>query len=143
MNRVKLKIPEPVLYRFGYKIRINDLNYGNHLANDKVLQIAHEARAAFVKSLGYNELDIEGTGMIMADAMIQYLAEGKEDDLLTVEIAIDQLRNMAFDVYHHLILKDNGKSIAKVKAAIVGFDYQNKKVAPFPHCFLSKLKQMM
>jgi hypothetical protein len=46
-----------------------DINYGGHLGNDAVLSLVHEARVRFLKQQGYTENNIEGAGIIMADAI--------------------------------------------------------------------------
>lgn len=56
MARLKLILPESFLFSTTIAVRITDLNYGNHLANDKVLSILHEARMQFFQHYGYSEV---------------------------------------------------------------------------------------
>ena len=44
MARVKLELPAQFNFRTNIPIRIQDLNYGNHVGNDAILSIMHEAR---------------------------------------------------------------------------------------------------
>ena len=74
--RVQLQLPETFSFQTEIPVRITDINYGNHLGNDAILSMMHEARVQFLQSLGYTELDVEGAGMIMADTAIIYKGEG-------------------------------------------------------------------
>jgi len=75
MARIKIELPGKFIFKTEITIRVSDLNYGGHLGNDSVLSICHEARLRFLKHLGYSELDVEGSGIIMSDAAIQYKGE--------------------------------------------------------------------
>lgn len=44
MARVKLNIPENIISVIIIPVRINDINYGNHVGNDAFVSIIHEAR---------------------------------------------------------------------------------------------------
>lgn len=44
MARITLPLPENILFRTRLTVQIGDINYGNHLANDAVLRLCHEAR---------------------------------------------------------------------------------------------------
>jgi acyl-CoA thioesterase FadM len=130
----------PKTYQFSTTIgvRINDLNYGNHLGNDALLSIIHEARVRFLNSLGYTEIDVEGVGILMADSVIIYKSQGHYGDTLSIEIAVDDISKKSCDFYYRII-KDVDKVVALCKTAIVFFDYQIQKPAPVPPQFLEKL----
>jgi acyl-CoA thioester hydrolase len=72
MARVKLEIPETLPFSTEISVRIGDINYGGHLGNDAVLSIVHEARVRFLGSLGYTEMNVEGKGIIMTDAVVVF-----------------------------------------------------------------------
>ena len=56
---------------------ISDINYGNHLGNERVLAYMQETRLRYFQSLGYDdELHIEGIGTIQADAAIELPRRG-------------------------------------------------------------------
>ena len=57
MARIKLDFSDKFLFSTIIPVRITDLNYGNHLANDKVLSIIHESRIQFFQHYGYSELN--------------------------------------------------------------------------------------
>ena len=65
-------------------MQIGDLNYGNHLSNDAVLRMVHEARIRWLAEHGYSEFDIGGCGLIMTGAAIQYRAQAMHGDQLQI-----------------------------------------------------------
>ena len=65
------------------------------MGNDAILSIIHEARMQMLHNWGYTELNIEGTGLIMADVMIAYKGEAFYADKLYINIYADEItRNM-------------------------------------------------
>ena len=76
MSRVQIKLPETFVFHTDIAVQIGDINYGNHLANDAVLRLCHEARLRFLHALGFSEMDVAGVGLIMADAAIACVKNG-------------------------------------------------------------------
>ncbi|MCO6507159.1 MAG: thioesterase family protein [Snodgrassella sp.] len=72
MSRLHIQQPELWHFRTEITVQIGDINYGNHLANDAVLRVCHEARLRLLTSMGYSEMDVEGSSLIMLDAAIEY-----------------------------------------------------------------------
>ena len=142
MPRVKVHIKAPTLFFTDLRVRITDLNYGNHLANDKVLSMIHEARVRFFNELGYGETDIEGLGIIMSDAEIEYKNQGFYNDLIRIEITIDNLHKKGFDFFYKLENTHTGKIIARIKTAIIFFDYSMQKPSVIPQKFLAKIEAL-
>lgn len=130
MARLKLILPESFLFSTTIAVRITDLNYGNHLANDKVLSILHEARMQFFQHYGYSELDFAGVSVIMGDIAIEYKNQAFYGDQLLIEISVQDFSRVSFDIVYKISTKD--KLIAKAKTGIVTFDYKNNKVVEVP-----------
>ncbi|MFZ1527393.1 MAG: thioesterase family protein [Ferruginibacter sp.] len=128
MARIKLTPPGKILFRTKVPVRITDLNYGNHLGNDALVSILHEARVQWLKSGGFTELNAGGTGLIMADLAVEYKAEGFYGDELAVAIGVDDISKLSFDIYY-TITNQQGKLVAQAKTGIVCYDYEKKKVA--------------
>ena len=139
MSRVKLQMPETYQFLTTIDVRITDLNYGNHLANDSLLSLIHEARVRFLNHLGYSELDIDGTSIIMADSVIIYKSQSYYGDTLEIEIGVGDITKKSCDFYYRITKKDD-KVVAFCKTAIVFFDYQSQKPANIPIHFLKKIK---
>src|SRR6516162_10262935 len=76
MSRIKIELPSHVSYTTEIPIRITDINYGSHVGNDTILGLVHEVRMQWLSHLGYeSELAIEGVGLIMVDAGIEFKSQ--------------------------------------------------------------------
>lgn len=139
MARVIIEIPDKFIIKTEIPIRINDINYGGHLGNDAVLSIAHEARLRFLKQHNFTELNVDGAGIIMVDAAVQYKAEALYGDIISVEVAVTDVTKVGCDFVYRCTNKNTGTVIAIVKTGIVFYDYKNKKVQPVPEKFKSVL----
>ena len=140
MPRIKIVLPNKFIFRTEIQIRITDINYGGHLGNDSLLSIIHEARVRFLQYLGYSESNVEGNGIIMIDAGVQYKSEGFYGDELLIEIAVNDFTEIGCDFVYRLTNKNSKKEIALAKTGIVFFDYKNKKIVPVPIKFKSKIE---
>ncbi|MBI4427861.1 MAG: thioesterase family protein [Ignavibacteriales bacterium] len=135
MPRVKLELPSKFHFSTEIPVRISDVNYNDHLGNDAVLSIIHEARVRFYKKFGFTELNIEGVGTIMSDAVLVYRSESHYGDVITVDIAVDDMQKKGFDFLCLLSNKETHKEIARAKTGIVFYDYENKKIVDMPSKF--------
>ena len=136
MARVEIEFPETVLFTTELPIRIDDINYGGHLGNDSVLAMAQEARLRFLVSHGFtSELDVAGTGLLMADAAVVYRAEGHYGMVLRAEIAACDVRTRGFDLLYRMSDAATGREIARVKTGMLWFDYSARKVVRMPEAF--------
>jgi acyl-CoA thioester hydrolase len=138
MARVKLVLPANIPFKTEIPIRIDDINYGGHLGNDAVLSIIHEARIQFLQSLNYSELNIEGMGMMMTDAVIVYSSEGFYGDVLIVEIGITDFQLATCDFVFRLTNKLTGKEIVRAKTGTVFLNPQTRKISAIPEAFRKK-----
>ncbi len=136
MARIKLKLPEKFSFSTQLNIRITDLNYGGHLGNDAALGLIHEARIRFLADKGFLEGDIDGTGIILMDAVINYTAEGFYGEKIRIDVAVDEITNAGCDIYYRFVNVANDKMIVKAKTNIAFFDYSNKKIVGTPKVFL-------
>ncbi len=132
MNRIKINLPEHFSFSTHLQIRVTDLNYGGHVGNDTVLSLLQEARQQFLQSRGYAELQVEGYGLIMADAMVEYKKEMNHLDQIKIEIVASDFDKMGFDLYYKVAIQKNGEEFLAVRAktGMMLFDYQiGKKVS--------------
>lgn len=145
MARIKVSPVQNILFSTTIEVRITDLNYGNHLGNDRLLSILHEARVQFLTSLGYSEMNIENVGIIMADVAIAYKNQAFYGEQLKINIGIQDVTRVSFDFLYEIWKKvdheENEVLVAQAKTGIVTFDYQHNKVVPIPQAFLEKLVQ--
>ena len=82
-----------------------------------------------------SELDVEGRGIIMADAAVMYRAEAFHGNELDIHVAVADLNRSGCDFLYQLIRVSDGREIARVKTGIVFFDYAARKVARVPEGF--------
>ena len=132
MGRVKIKFPvDKPLFTATIPVRIGDINYGNHVGNDAILSIIHEARMLMLSASGYTELNAGGNSMIMADVMIAYRGEAFYGDVLSVRIYAEELTERTFDLLYHIATTRNGTTsdIAHAKTGMACFNYETRKVA--------------
>ncbi len=142
MARIQLEKPDPVLFETVLPVRISDLNYGNHLGNDRVLTLAHEARMQFLLAKGFkNEVDIaNGIGFIIADSAVVYRSEAFYGDQLMVAIGASDFNKYGFDMQYLMVNRETGKEVAIVKTGMVCFNYHERKVSGVPDALMSILK---
>jgi acyl-CoA thioesterase FadM len=131
MARIKLELPEVFPFRTSLTVRVTDLNYGNHLGNDAVLGLIHEARVRYLAGMGYSELDVGGVGIIMADVAIVFKAQGFLGEELTVLVVPGELSRCGFELLY-LLRKADGSELARAKTGIACYDYQEQAVVPLP-----------
>ena len=135
MPRIKIELPDKFLFTTEIPIRISDINYGGHLGNDSVLSIVQEARIRFLNQFGFSEMDIDGAGIIMTDALVNYISQGFYGDVLIIELAVTELSRIGCDFVYRMTNKKSGKIIAAVKTGIAFYDYQQNKVTGVPSKF--------
>ena len=140
MARIELNLPDDFSFSTDVRVRISDINYGNHLGNDALLALVHEARLQFLQSRGFSELEIDGCGLILADAVIVYKSQGFHGDLLTILAAVGDFTKYGCDFFYKVIRKNGGKEVARAKTGVVFFDYNRQKVAPVPAAFLDAFR---
>ena len=139
MSRVKIKFPEQnsALYSTIIAVRIGDINYGGHMGNDAVLSVIHEARMQMLNNWGYTELEIDGTGLIMADVMIAYKGEAFYGNKLYITLYATEVTEHSFDLLYHI--KTDEKDIAHGKTGMLCFDYKARKIVTMPQSLKNRL----
>ena len=147
MARVKIDLPKNFSFEVIIPIRITDLNYGNHVGNDTILSILHEARVQYFKSFGYGELDFGGLGLIMSDVAIEFKSEIFYGEKIIASVTATDFSKVSFEVYYklekennHEVTADKRTLVALAKTGMVCYDYSQKKIAPIPDHVKKKLE---
>lgn len=140
MSRIKISLPDSFLFSASIPVRITDLNYGGHVGNDRILTLMHEARVLFLKNYGYTELDIEGVGLIMADAVLEFKAELFYGDIVKAYVAAGDFSRVGFNLYYKLVKGEEETIVAVGKTGMVCYDYDRKKVVGLPNNRLTGFK---
>ncbi|HEX8461205.1 MAG TPA: thioesterase family protein [Segetibacter sp.] len=141
MERIKILLPERFDFSTVLKIRITDLNYGGHVGNDVFLSLVHEARQQYLHQYGYSEMNFAGTGLIMADAAIEFKNELRYADEVKISVVATGFDRLGFDIFYLLEVKKAESWIlaGKVKTGMMCFDYSAKKKTSIPVAAIEKL----
>lgn len=146
MPRNKLTLPEHFTFTTDVPVRITDLNYGGHVGNDSILSLIHEVRVRFLRHHGYQELDVAGVGLIMADVTIEFKSELFYGETLRAAVAAAEFSRVGFDLYYKLEKSAEPPSAAQkwvpvsyARTGMVCYDYKLKKIAAVPKEVCSKL----
>ena len=138
MARVQIHLPDHFVFSTDITLYVGHINYGGHLDNALLLSLVSEARARFFKSLGYTELDVEGRGIVVADAALQYQSEAFHGEVLVVDMVADEFRSKGCDLVWRMRDKATQRDVACGKTGIVFFDYAARKTAAVPESFRTR-----
>jgi len=127
------------LYQLRLTVRIDDINYGQHLAATAVPKLLQQVRVKFLQSLFFTEQDIAGMGIILTDLHVRYLSESFFDEQLLIELAIESITSTSATFVYHLTNQTQNKPLAKAEERIVFFDYARRKVTRMPSAFLNAI----
>ncbi|MEP7109941.1 MAG: thioesterase family protein [Ferruginibacter sp.] len=141
MARIRIDIPGNDIAVAQIRVRISDINYGNHVGNDAFVSFIHEARLQWLQQNNFTELDIAGTGLIMSGLAFEFKNEAFYGEVITIKISAGEISAVSFDLYYQLTTERNNELLllAKAKTGMVCYDYQRKKVVAIP----SGLKEML
>lgn len=138
MARLQLTMPDQYCFKTMLEVRIQDINYGNHVSNDAFLRYMHEARLRFFAHYGFTEADLAGVSVIMGDAAVIYLSESFYGDLLNIEMQAADFGSKRFDLYYRFSEATSGREVCHAKTSMVCFDYRSRQTQAVPEAF-SKL----
>jgi acyl-CoA thioesterase FadM len=127
MARIRLELPEALPFATELTVRVDDLNYGNHLGNDALLALLHEARLRFLATFDYSEMSIGGYGLVVADAAVVYKAQAFRGDRLRIAVGTGDFTGSGFDVLYRVTNAQTGVVVALAKTGMVLFDYERSR----------------
>ena len=139
MNRIKIQMPTHFSFSTTINVRITDLNYGGHVGNDSFLSLIHEARQQYLRSYGYEELAIAGTGLIMADVAIEFKKELNYGDVVKISVTAEGFDKFGFDLFYKMELS-GGVLAGNAKTGMLCYNYAAKKLVAVPTEVLDRLK---
>lgn len=139
MARIQIRLPSQFAFSTELMLYQSHMNYGGHLDNALLLTLVSEARVRFFQSLGYTELDIEGVGIVVSDAALQYRSEAFHGEVMVVRMAASDLGRKGFDMVWSMTEQSSQREVARGKTGIVFFNYETRKTAPMPAAFRDKL----
>lgn len=140
MGRVEITLPQSFPYAVELAVRVADLNYGNHLGNDAVLGLLHEARRGYLLSLGTDEIGADQVGFVVADAAVIYRAQAFYGDLLRIEVASGDFSSRSCAFYFRVSNAADGQVVAEARTGMVCFDFKAQKAVTIPAGLRARLQ---
>lgn len=141
MARVKLDLPDVFPFSTEIDVHISDINAANHVSNDAIIQIIAEGRIRFLQRYRYRDLDIEGAGLIMADAVIVYKSEAFYGEVLVIEVGVQDFTTYGCDFIYRVTNKETEREIVRAKNGFVFFDYEKREPVRVPEKFKALFAQ--
>ncbi len=110
------------------------------MGNDKYLLLFHDARLAFLASLGVSEKDIGGgAGLIMSEAQVRFQAEIFLGDELEVSVRPRDVLASRFALDYQVTRVGDGTEAASGFTTMAAFDYAKRRVTRLPEAFQAAL----
>ena len=100
-----------------------------------LLTLVSDARARYFQSLGSTEMNVEGVGIVVADAAVQYRSEAFHGEIMVVYKAAADFNKYGCDVLWRMDDKVSAREVTRGKTGIVFFNYGARKVVPAPDNF--------
>ncbi len=141
MPRVKVSNPEQFVFSMEHSVGISDLNYAKHLDNTAMLRILQESRLQFLASLGFNEANIFGLGMVVTDLATDFRSESFAGDRLIVDVGVDDFNRYGFDICMQVTNSALETVVCQAKVGVVFFDFDKHQIAEVPAAFIGLLDQ--
>lgn len=132
MPRIKIELPEKHLATVEIAVRITDINYGNHLGNDAIVGLIHEARMRWLQQHQWTEINCAGTGLIMAGLAVEFRQEAFYGDLLDIEVLGGAFSRIGFDLAYRITNRRTQAVTALATTNMVCFDYTLRRPAHLP-----------
>ena len=119
-------------------VRFCETDSGGHVNNASYFFYFEEARTRFFKSILEQE---DRINFIIARSECDYVAQAFAAQTLTVKSSIAHIGTKSFTMVHEVYEKTSEKLIAKGRAIIVCFDFQQQKSIPISDELRAKLAQ--
>ena len=119
-------------------VRFCETDSGGHVNNASYFFYFEEARTRFFKSILEQE---DRINFILARAECDFVAQAFAAQTLTVKSSIVHIGTKSFTIVHEIYEKSSQKLIAKARAIIVCFDFQQQKSVPISDKLRAELVQ--
>lgn len=139
MARIQIELPDRFAFATELAIYLSHISNAGHLENAMLLTLVSEARSRFFKFLGYAELDVEGVGIVVADAALQYRSEAFHGEIMQIQMAAVDFSQRGCDLVWQMKEKQSGREVARGKTGIVFYDYTTRRVTDIPPGFRARL----
>lgn len=124
--------------QFTYSVRVGDINFGNHLAHDKLITILHDARAQWLHAVELSEMNFMGVGLILRELNVKYHAQAFLHQNLSIIISITEMTPSKLMLEYAVSSEEN--RIATAYTELLFYDYTQQKVYKLD---IDELKQVL
>ena len=122
------------MFIFYYTIKQEDLNYGNHVGNERALLFFQWTRESFLRQNNLSETNIgDGSGFIQVEATVQYKKQLFLDQKIEVRITKIEIKGLKI-IFEYEIY--SGKDLAITgTATVLSYNYEEQKIKKIPANF--------
>ena len=122
------------MFIFYYTIKQEDLNYGNHVGNERALLFFQWTRESFLRQNNLSETNIgDGSGFIQVEATVQYRKQLFLDQKIEVRITKIEIKGLKI-IFEYEIY--SGKDLAITgTATVLAYNYEEQKIKKIPANF--------
>jgi acyl-CoA thioester hydrolase len=121
------------LYRTN--VRIDDINFGNHLCHTKYINILHNARALFLKSYHVSEVNCFGPAIVLLNLNIDYMSQCYFDDILEISVRVETIEKVTSLISYSIHNITTKKQAARATTLLGFIDLQKNKLTHVPNKF--------
>ena len=130
------------MFIFYYTIKQEDLNYGNHVGNERALLFFQWTRESFLRQNNLSETNIgDGSGFIQVEATVQYKNQLFLNQKIEVRITKIEIKGLKI-IFEYEIY--TGKELAITgTATVLAYNYEEKKIKKIPTNFKEIVKKYL
>ena len=130
------------MFIFYYMVKQEDLNYGNHVGNERALLFFQWARESFLRQNNLSETNIgDGSGFIQVEATVQYKKQLFLDQKIEVRITKIEIKGLKI-IFEYEIY--TGKELAITgTATVLAYNYEEQKIKKIPAKFKEIVKKYL
>ena len=122
------------MFIFYYTIKQEDLNYGNHVGNERALLFFQWARESFLRQNNLSETNIgDGSGFIQVEATVQYKKQLFLDQKIEVRITKIEIKGLKI-IFEYEIYSGKDLDITGT-ATVLAYNYEEQKIKKIPANF--------
>ena len=132
--RTKKINPGKPCFETRMSVQVGDINYGNHVGNERYLLFAQETRIRFLQTIGCSEVKFGPHGLVLTEAHVEYFHELFYGEEMLIRLSVGEPSRASFDCFYEIIVERPSGPVnaAVIKTAMVCFDYQERKVRSIP-----------
>ncbi|WP_405353160.1 acyl-CoA thioesterase [Fusobacterium vincentii] len=130
------------MFTFYYTIKQEDLNYGNHVGNERALLFFQWTRESFLRQNNLSETNIgDGSGFIQVEATVQYKKQLFLNQKIEVRITKIEIKGLKI-IFEYEIY--TGKELAITgTATVLAYNYEEQKIKKIPAKFKEIVKKYL